>query len=225
MNEIHDTAMIDDDVVLGENNKIDAYVILRGPLEIGNNNAIGPNVVIGTPGQDTKNPHYDCSKKKITIGDDNIIREFTAIHKPLDTEVTSIGSRVYLMHNVHVPHDAIIQDDVVMTPMSVLAGNAKILRAANLGIGVQVHQHNIVGQFAMIAMGAAVNKNIKPFAKFIPGRPLSLNEYALKKFGLMDYLDEIQEFVLNDARPTSEKILEIVDEFLQLHEQSGRKLY
>lgn len=224
-NEIHPTAIVGEGVELGEGNRILPYTVLYGPLKIGNNNIIGPHVVIGTPGQDTKNPRYDSSKKRIEIGDDNIIREFTGIQKALDTELTLLGSRIHLMQSVHIPHDARVGDDVVITPMSVLAGNVKLMRAANLGLGTKVHQSCVLGAFCMIAMNAAVTKNIRPFGKFIPGRPLSVNSYALKKFGLLEHAAEVEAYVLSGATPTAGPIRVITDEFQRLHEASGRALY
>ena len=82
-NEIHSTVVIEGDVRLGKNNKILPYSVLIGPLVIGDNNIIGPHAVIGSPGQDTRNPRYDTSNCKIEIGNDNIIREFTACFKNL----------------------------------------------------------------------------------------------------------------------------------------------
>jgi UDP-N-acetylglucosamine acyltransferase len=224
-NEIHPTAIIEGDVQLGDSNWIGPYCVLIGPLSLGNNNRIGPHVCIGTPGQDTKNPRYDSSYKRIQIGDDNIIRENTAIQKPLDTELTRVGSRNYFMHCVHVPHDAAIADDVTITPMCVLAGNVKVLWAANLGLGVAVHQHSVIGQLSMIGMNAAITKNLRPFAKYVPDRPLGVNSYALKKYGLLEFEAEVEAYVLHNRAPTSAKIRSIVEEFNALHERSGRSLY
>lgn len=225
MNNIHNTAIIDERVKLGENNVILPYTVIYGPTEIGNNNIIGPHAVIGTPGQDTRNPRYDSSEKKIIIGDNNIIREFTAIQKPCYQDLTYIGNNVHLMQSVHIPHDAIIHDDVVITPMVSLAGITRILKAANLGMGATVAQYLIVGQYCIVATGAAATKNVKPFSKFIPGKPISVNDYAINKFGFSEYKEEIYNFVLNDIYPTSEVIKSIVDEYQELHLKSGKGQY
>ena len=44
MNEIHPTAIIGPEVKLGKNNRILPYVVLDGPLSIGDDNLIGPHV-------------------------------------------------------------------------------------------------------------------------------------------------------------------------------------
>ena len=225
MNRIHPTVIIEGDVEIGENNEILPYTILIGPLKIGNNNIIGPHVVIGSPGQDTRNPRYDSSNKFISIGNDNIIREFTAIQKPCYEEITKIGNNVYLMQSVHIPHDAIISDYVVITPMVVLAGLTRILTGANLALGVTVSQYVVVGHYSIAASGATVLKNIKPFSRHIPGKPISVNEYAIKKYNLNDYFNEINDYVMEDILPKSKVINDIIIEYTLLHDKSGIKQY
>ncbi len=221
-NQIHPTAILEGDISLGANNVVLPYTVLTGPLEIGSNNIIGPHAVIGSPGQDTRQPRYDSSGSRIRIGSWNIIREHVAVQKPCYKDLTSIGDRVHVMHNVHVPHDACIEDDVVLTPGVVLAGIVHVLRAANLGIGCMIHQHSVIGQYSMVAMGAIVTRNIKPFSRYIPGKPLSVNEYALKKYDLMSSLKEIEDYVLSSVRPKSQDLLTIVSRYDQLHAASGR---
>lgn len=225
MNKIHESAIIDDNVVLGNKNVILPNTIIYGPTDIGNNNIIGPNVVIGTPGQDTRNPRYDSSNCKIEIGDNNIIREFTAIQKPCYRDITKIGNNIYFMQSVHIPHDAIIEDDVVITPMCVLAGITTLKKGANIGMGATISQYCVIGQYSIVAMGATVTKNVKPFSRYIPGKPISLNSYAIKKFGFIEFSEEIEKYVLENIRPTSAKIIEIINNFEADHIKSKKQLY
>jgi UDP-N-acetylglucosamine acyltransferase len=213
MNEIHETAIIGDNVELGSNNKILPYTMIYGPTKIGDDNIIGPNVVIGTPGQDTKNPRYDSSEAFIKIGSRNIIREFTAIQKPCYEDVTLLGNDIYLMQSVHIPHDAQIQNNVVITPMCVLAGITRILEGAVLGMGCTVNQYNVIGQYSIVSTGAAAMKALKPFSRYIPRQSISVNIYAVKKYGFLDYLDEIKKYVLEDIKPKSDQVLKIVEEY------------
>ncbi len=225
MNNIHQTAIIDTNVQLGENNLIYPNTIIYGPTTIGDDNIIGPNVVIGMPGQDTRNPRYDSSNCQIVIGNRNIIREFTAIQKPCYESLTALGDDIFLMQGVHIPHDAQISNKVVITPMCVLAGIVKILEGANLALGCTVTQNSVIGHYSIVAMGAAVLKNIKPFSRYIPGKSTSVNEYAIKKFGFQEYFNEIYDYVMNDVPPKSKIILDMVDEFNSKHINSGRPLY
>jgi UDP-N-acetylglucosamine acyltransferase len=224
-NLIHPTAIIEGDVTIGQGNEIGPYAVIYGPLVIGDNNLIGPHVAIGTPGQDTRNPRYDSSQSRVEIGNNNIIREFTAIQKPCYREVTRIGNGVFIMQSVHVPHDAIIHDDVVITPMVVLGGIVNILQGATLAVGCSVHQYSVVGHYSIVAMGSALAKNVKPFSKYIPNKAISVNDYAVKKYGFDAVHDQIAAYVLRGVNPTDPRLIKIVDEFNFLSEQSGRHVY
>lgn len=225
MNNIHPTAIIGPRVLLGDNNTIYPNTVIYGPTRIGDDNIIGPNAVIGTPGQDTRSPRYDSSECQIIIGNRNIIREFTAIQKPCYESLTILGNDIFLMQSVHIPHDAQISDKVVITPMCALAGITKILEGANLAMGCTITQHSVIGHYSIVAMGAAVMKNVKPFSRFIPNRKISVNEYAIKKFGFQEYFDEICDYVMNDIQPKSNIIFNMVNEFNDKHARSGRPLY
>ena len=225
MNNIHSTTIIDSRVQIGKNNLIHPNTIIYGPTEIGDDNIIGPNVVIGMPGQDTRNPRYDSSNGKVIIGNRNIIREFTSIQKPCYESLTVLGDDIFLMQGVHIPHDAQISNKVVITPMCALAGITRILEGANLSMGCTINQYGVIGHYSIVAMGAAVMKNVKPFSRYIPNKPITVNEYAIKKFGFQEYFDEIYEYVINDALPKSKIILDIVNEFNSKHIKSGRPLY
>ena len=225
MNQIHSSSIISDNVILGENNQILENVIIKGPTKIGNDNIIGPNVIIGTPGQDTKNPRYDSTSCKIGIGDNNIIREFSTIKKPLSNGITKLGSNIYLMESVHISHDVVLQDDVIVAPACGLAGIVTILKGANIGIGSNIHQFSIIGHYSMIGLGSAVVKNIRPFTTYISGKPGKVNVYAVKKYDLMEYIDEITRYVTEGRQPVSDQILSISEEFEKMHIESKRSLY
>lgn len=225
MNTIHSTALIDDNVELGNNNEILPYTVLKGPLKIGDNNLIGPHVVIGSPGQDTRNPRYDSSNSQIEIGSNNIIREFTAIQKPAYDEKTIICDDVFLMHCVHVPHDAILESKVACAPMVVLGGLSRMMEGAFIGMGSTIHQYSVIGPYSIVATGAAATKNVKPFSRFIPGQSVSLNKYAIHKYGFDEYYEEIERYVLAGEKPQSAIVSEIINRYEHYHLLSKREQY
>lgn len=225
MNKIHSTVVIDGDVKIGINNEILPYTVLIGPLEIGNNNWIGPQVAIGTPGEDTRDPRHDSSKNKIIIGNNNIFREHVAVQKPCYEELTLIGDDCFFMHGSHIPHDARISNQVTLAPNVVVGGITKILLGANIGMGATLHQYSVIGHYSIVATGAAAIKNVKPFSRYIPGKPISVNSYAIKKYGFLEYEKEIVEYVLNDVMPSAKPIKLLIDEFDKLHKLSERGIY
>lgn len=225
MNQIDQSCIIGDDVILGDDNQILENVIIKGPTKIGNNNIIGPNVVIGSPGQDTRNPRYDSSQSCIEIGDNNIIREFTAIQKPCYRDITKIGNNVFIMQSVHIPHDAILYDNVIVTPMCVFGGIVRLLKGANIGMCSSVHQFTVIGHYAMIAQGSALVKNVRPFTLYIDNKKPKINIYAVKKYGLIEHLDEITKYVIEGIIPKSDILLKYSEEFDKLHIESKRNLF
>jgi UDP-N-acetylglucosamine acyltransferase len=223
-NEIHSNVIIDDNVEIGENNVILPNTIIWGPTHIGSNNTIGPNVFIGSPPSDTKNLIYDY-KSYVEIGNNNIIREFTTVQKPCYKDITKIGNNIMIMPSVVVPHDAVLYDDVVVAPMTCIAGVSTLMTGVSIGVGVSIHQYSVIGHYAFIAMGSILVKNVKPFTIFVSNRKPAVNEYAIKKFGFQKFEDEIMRYVLDNIQPTSDTILNITTAFDQLHFDSKRKLY
>jgi UDP-N-acetylglucosamine acyltransferase len=129
------------------------------------------------------------------------------------------------MQSVHIPHDCQIEDKVVITPMCVLAGLTRILKGANLGMGATINQRCVIGQYSIVATGAAVLKNVKPFSRYIPNKKISVNNYAIKKYGFTSYEEEISKYVINDTKPNSDVIKKIVNAFNKRHISSKQKLY
>ncbi len=224
-NKIHPTCIIEGQVEIGSGNEIGPYSVIYGPIKIGDGNLIGPHVVIGTPGQDTREPRYDSSDSYIEIGNNNIIREFTAIQKPRYRDITQIGHDTFIMQSVHVPHDAIIQDGAVITPMVAMGGVVQILKGATLALGCSLHQFTVVGHYAFVAMEAAVTRNIRPFSRYVPGSPATVNEYAIKKYGFESVSDQIEDYVLKSIMPHDENLAALILEFDTLTAASSRKTY
>ena len=62
------------------------------------------------------------------IGDHNVIREGVTIHRGSEKEqgVTRIGSHNLLMVNVHVAHDCVIDDRVIIANNTILGGHSHV---------------------------------------------------------------------------------------------------
>lgn len=224
-NNIHPTAIIGKDVVLGNNNIIGPYTIIDGPIVIGDNNVIGSHVVLGCGATDTKKVDFGYSNPIVKIGNNNTIREFSLIEQPCYEEQTIVGDNVFIMQGVHISHDCHIYDNSVITNMSVVAGIVKILDGANIAMGCTINQYTVIGQYSIVATNSACMKNVKPFSRYIPGKPTSVNSYAIKKYGFEDYIEEIENYVLNNLDPTSPKIVEIIEKFNFWVNKYGHKTY
>lgn len=225
MNNIHPTAIIGKNVILGDNNTIGAYAIIEGNTVIGNNNQIGPHTAIGVEPTDTKHINFEFGTPQLVIGDNNVIREFCVVEQPCYENESRICNDVFLMQGVHLSHDNILKDHVVITNQCVIGGIAKLLDGCDLGMGCTINQYSIIGHYSIVATGAPCMRNVKPFSRYIPNKPISVNTYALKKYGFMDYLEEITAYVMEGAKPISEMIKTIVDEFDHWVEKYGHETY
>ena len=168
MNNIHPTASISPNVVLGTGNVIGPNVVICGPAEIGNDNWIGPGSVIGTPGEYQGIEHpvswEHGSGGIIRIGSRNVIREMVTIHVSAGT-TTSIGDDCYIMSKCYIPHDAVIEDGVKLATTVLLGGYVHVGKAAYIGMGAIVHQRLAIGAGAMVGMGSVVTRHVPPLAK------------------------------------------------------------
>lgn len=213
MNKIHSSVTLEGQVQLGKNNVVLPNTVIIGPVEIGDNNIIGPNVIIGTPAQDTRTPRHDSSRALIRIGNNNIIREFTGIHKPLYTSITEIKNDIYIMQGCAINHDCIVNDKAVLASGVIIAGLVHIMEGAYLAQGVTVSQKKIIGAYSIAAMGSAVMKNIPPFSKVIPAKINQVNVYALEKYGFKEYEKEILLYLTKNSKPEEGLISKIIHSY------------
>ena len=196
MNNIHPTAIISDDVVLGTGNIIGPNVVICGPCEIGNDNWFGPGVIIGTPGEYQGKIHAiswtEGSGGKVVIGSRNVIRELVTIHVSPETE-TRIGNGCYFMTKSHVPHDALIEDDVKVACAALIGGYGHIGKGAYIGLGAILHQRLHVGAGSMVGMGAVVTAHVPPLSKTFgsPSRVRGFNYAKSDAFGFSESDKEV----------------------------------
>jgi UDP-N-acetylglucosamine acyltransferase len=186
MIQIHPTAIVHPGVQLGRNVRVGAYTVIHDNVRIGDNTFIASHVSIGEEAEHSTNKyelHPRDVSPPIVIGRDVVIREFTTVNRPIK-EVTLIADGVYIMAHVNVAHDCRVEEEVVLSNNAILAGWTRVLRGANVGICAATHQYTTIGQYSMIAANATVVKDVLPLAKFIPGKDLGLNVYAIRKWDL-----------------------------------------
>jgi UDP-N-acetylglucosamine acyltransferase len=191
-NRVHPTAIIGPGVEMDGGNIVGPYAVILGPCVIGEENWIGPHVVVGTPGEMRGLPHPvawegELDSKRIEIGHRNIIRELTTIQQPTQAR-TSIGSDGYYMDKTHIAHDCAVGDQVTMAPGTVLAGHVTIEDHATLGINVSLHQRVVIGRGAMIGMGSVVTKSVPPLATAFgnPATVRSANVVGMSRAGVAE---------------------------------------
>lgn len=171
-------------VEIGEGTEIMSHVVVKGPTVIGRNNRIFQFSSIGEECQDKK---YAGEPTTLIIGDDNVIRENCTIHRGTvqDQGETRIGSGNLLMAYVHVAHDCIVGDNVILANCATLAGHVTVGDWAILGGGTMVHQFCKIGPHSMSAGGSIVLKDIPAYvmASGQSAEPFGMNVEGLKRRG------------------------------------------
>lgn len=175
---------IGDRVELLENVRVESHGVIDGRTSIGKDTQIYPFVSIGLAPQDLKFGGEDTS---VVIGERNVIREFVTIHKGTDGGggETKIGSDNLLMAQVHVAHDCIVGNEVIMGNAATLAGHVEIGYRANVGAYSGVHQFCKVGREAFVGGYSLVVKNAMPFS-LVQGnhaRCFGMNRVGMKRRG------------------------------------------
>ncbi|AFZ04289.1 acyl-ACP--UDP-N-acetylglucosamine O-acyltransferase [Calothrix sp. PCC 6303] len=187
--ELHPTvqvgayAVIGGHVKVGSETVIGAHVVLDGLTEIGSRNRIFPGAVIGTEPQDLK---YAGELSWVKIGNDNSIREYVTINRATGAgEATEIGDGNLLMAYVHVGHNCILEDSVIIANSVALAGHVHIEAKARLSGVLGVHQFVHIGRHAMVGGMTRIDRDVPPFmtVEGNPSRIRALNLIGLKRAG------------------------------------------
>jgi UDP-N-acetylglucosamine acyltransferase len=224
------------DVVIGEGTWIGSNVTIMDGARIGKNCRIFPGAVVSAPPQDMK---YKGEASTVTIGDNTIIRECVTLNRgtALDKNTTTIGSNCLLMAYVHVAHDCIIGNNVIIANSVQLAGHIEVQDFAFIGGASAVHQFVSIGAHSIISGGSLVRKDVPPYTK--AGRePLSyvgINSVGLRRRGFSsEQINEIQDIYRTiflkkfnisralDIIETEREPTEIRDEILDFIRNSNR---
>lgn len=224
-NQIHPTAVIDGDVQLGSGNVIGAFCVLEGPLLLGDDNQIGPHAVIGTRGDEIWQRRYDTTGKRVELGSRCTVREHTTVHKPCYGETTVLGDDVYLMPGAYVAHDTQLHDGAILAQNTAIGGVSRVLEKGYLAIGAVLHQQAVIGQYAIVAAAAAAVKSVRPFSRFVPGQPVTVNAYAIERHGFGVQREEIERWVLEGAAPTTPRLAAMASLYERLRDEGGRGEY
>ncbi|MEL7505044.1 MAG: acyl-ACP--UDP-N-acetylglucosamine O-acyltransferase [Cyanobacteria bacterium J06554_6] len=182
-------AVIGEKVSVGEATTIGAHVVLEGHTEIGARNRLFTGAAIGLEPQDLK---YDGSVSLVSMGDDNVIREYVTINRPTKFgEITRLGNRNLLMAYTHVAHNCVIQDNVIVANSVALAGHVHIESNARISGLVGIHQFVHIGRHAMVGGMSRIERDVPPYSMVEgnPSRVRGLNQIGLQRSGIAD-LDE-----------------------------------
>lgn len=202
MNEIHPTAIVHPKAEIGEGVKIGPYSVIGEHVRIGDGTVIESHVVlegrteigkgcriysfssIGTPPQDIT---YAGEETRVKVGDQNIIREYTTIHRGTKKGggETVVGSHNYIMAYVHIAHDCHVGGHIIMANAATLGGHIRVEDYAVIGGLTGIHQFVRIGMYAMVGACSAVSLDVPPFVSAVGNRATlyGLNLVGLKRQG------------------------------------------
>src|SRR5690606_1304442 len=185
---------IHDDVEIGDGTWIGSNVTIYPGARIGKNCKVFPGAVISAVPQDLK---FQGEESTVEIGDNTTIRECVTINRgTVDKQTTKVGESCLLMAYVHIAHDCIIGNHVIIANSVQVAGDVSIDEWAIIGGSSAIHQFVRIGMHSLVSGGSLVRKDVPPYTK-AAREPLSyagVNSLGLRRRGFTsDTINHIQE--------------------------------
>ena len=223
--EIHSSAELGSDVRVGPFTSIGSDVQIGDRTEIGPNVHIESGTVIGADcrifhgasiGSDPQVMGVRDVPSSVEIGDGTTVREFVTIHRSAsENKKTVVGSECLLMDYVHVAHDCVIGNEVVIVNGTQLSGHVIVEERAFVSGMVGVHQFVRLGKLSMTGGMSRIVQDILPFCTVEgdPARLIGTNAVGLKRAGLAPAvragLKKAVRFLMQDDLNTTQSIEKI----------------
>jgi UDP-N-acetylglucosamine acyltransferase len=209
--------IIEDNVIIGDNTTIGSHTIIKEYTEIGQDCNIFSHCVIGEVPQDKK---YNGEKSKLIIGNNNTIREFCTLNRgTAESGSTQIGNNCLFMAYVHIGHDCILKNDIILANGVQLGGHVEIDDYGIVGGMTPVHQFCKIGMHAFIGGGLRVVQDVPPYI-IANGEPLKFSGINIlglrrRKFSSEERnnIKKVYKLLYNSDYNTSQAIKKIESTF------------
>jgi UDP-N-acetylglucosamine acyltransferase len=207
--------IIESEVSIDEGTTVSSHCVIEGDTTIGKNNKIFSFSVLGTIPQDLK---FDGEKTQLIIGDNNTIREHTLINTGTSGGgyKTVIGNNCLLMGHVHLGHDCILKDNIVIANSTAVAGHVEIDSNVVVGGLSAIHQFCKIGEHSMIGGGSILVQDIPPYCICEGNRATlrALNINGLRRRFERSDINEIKK-AYKDIFNSNESIVQSADILLE----------
>lgn len=180
--EIHSTAIVDPAASLGagvrigpycvvgphvnldDNVTLHSHVAVAGRTTVGEGTQIFPFASIGHAPQDLK---FHGEESELLIGKNNTIREHVTMNPGTEGGgmKTTVGDNGLFMMAVHVAHDCVVGNNVIMANNATLGGHVAVGDHAVIGGLSAVHQFVRIGAHAVIGGMSGVENDVIPFGR------------------------------------------------------------
>jgi UDP-N-acetylglucosamine acyltransferase len=178
--EIGPWVIIGPQVTVGDGSQVSARATLERNVRVGARVRVGVGAVLGGDPQDLK---YRGEETWVDIGDDTVIREYATINRGTSHSVTTkVGKHCFIMSYVHLAHDCLLEDHVMISNGTQLAGHVVVEDHAIISGLCAIHQFVRVGRHSFIGGASRVPQDVPPFVRAV-GNPLKL--FGLNSVGLL----------------------------------------
>ncbi|MBT3549371.1 MAG: acyl-ACP--UDP-N-acetylglucosamine O-acyltransferase [Gammaproteobacteria bacterium] len=177
-------SVVGNNVKIAGNTTLESHVVIKKNTIIGTSNKIHQFASIGEDPQDLK---FDGEETTLTIGDNNIFREYCTVNRGTITGIneTIIGSNNLFMTSSHIAHDCVIKDNCILSNAASLAGHVRIGNNVSLGGFTLVHQFCEIGDYAFSGLGTVISRDVTPYT-LVAGnhaQAYKINTAGLKRKG------------------------------------------
>jgi UDP-N-acetylglucosamine acyltransferase len=242
MAQIHPTAVVDPKAQLAEGVTVGPYTVIGPDVSIGEGTSVGPHCVIeghtrigrdnkifqfaslGAAPQDKK---YKGEPTGLVIGDRNTIREFCTFNTGTvqDAGVTTIGSDNWIMAYVHIAHDCVLGNHLILANNATLGGHVHLDDWVFVGGLTGIHQFVRVGAHAMTGFQTRLSQDVPPYilAQGNPAEASGFNIEGLRRRGFTPerlYVVKQMHKLLYRQGLTFEQAKERIAELVQGHPES-----
>ena len=171
-------------VSIGAGTVLHSHVVVAGTTRMGEENQVFPFASIGHIPQDLK---FHGEAVELVIGSRNRIREHVTMNPGTGDGggVTRVGDDNLFMMSVHIAHDCIVGNHVIMANNATLGGHVVVGDYVILGGLAAVHQFVRLGRGSMIGGLAGVVADVIPYGSVTGERAhlAGLNLVGLKRRG------------------------------------------
>lgn len=184
--EIGPWAIIGPHVRIGDGCHIAARASLERNVRLGDRVQVGVGAILGGDPQDLK---YRGEETWVEIGDDTTIREYATINRGTAHSVTTrVGRHCFIMSYVHLAHDCVLGDHVLISNGTQLAGHVHVEDRAIISGLCAIHQFARIGRHSFIGGCSRVSQDVPPFVRAVgnPIRLFGLNSVGLQRTGFSD---------------------------------------
>jgi UDP-N-acetylglucosamine acyltransferase len=210
MSRIHPSALVDPAAELAAGVEVGAFSIIGPKVRIGSGCWIGPHVVVtgrttigqnnrifqfASIGEEPQDKKYGGEDTELIIGDNNTIREACTFSRGTvqGSGKTIIGHNNWIMACVHIAHDCILGDNIIMANNASLAGHVTVGDWAILSGYSLIHQFCSVGAHSLTSFASYVNQSIPPYVTVSgeKAKARGVNTEGLKRRGYTN--EQIQQ--------------------------------